>query len=285
MLAASCTDGTPVVAKGREGGDCFSGGPHEGTLPVFDRDEAPRHTERAASGRCSSALLGSRGRLWITLRVNAFRATLGGNHRGGCGMRYLLVGLLFLAGCSPSVAPSQSPPVGSSSAPSVAGSASPSPTCSPIGGMAAPCSPDEYAKVEAQNKLVNEAIAVYRRWTKENSRLYRVGGTRNITPEMEVTTAGEFRKSALLTFSDIKAAGIRAVSGDIKIVSIGPDLGVEDVTGQAAIVACLDGRSMRLEQRGRAFRAGVTFVEHVVAKTIDGDMKLWAVRSSEVKSC
>lgn len=200
-------------------------------------------------------------------------------------MRYLLVGLLLLAGCSPTQVPTDSPSAVAPSGVTTTPTPEPTPTCSPIGGTPSPCSADEYAKVEAQNKLVNEAIAVYRRWTKENSRLYRVGGTRNITPEMEVTTAGEFRKSALLTFSDIKAAGIRAVSGDIKIVSIGPDLGVEDVTGQAAIVACLDGRSMRLEQRGRAFRAGVTFVEHVVAKTIDGDMKLWAVRSSEVKSC
>lgn len=137
-------------------------------------------------------------------------------------MRYLLVGLLFLAGCSPSVAPSQSPPVGSSSAPSVAGSASPSPTCSPIGGMAAPCSPDEYAKVEAQNKLVNEAIAVYKRWTKERTRLYRTGGTNTVTPEMSATTAGEAQSSALGIFKDLKAAGVRAQSGSLRVIAAGP---------------------------------------------------------------
>lgn len=200
-------------------------------------------------------------------------------------MRYLLVGLLFLAGCSPSVAPSQSPPVDSSSVPSVAGSASPSPTCSPIGGTAAPCSPDEYARVEAQNKLVNEAIAVYKRWTKESNRLYRTGGTQKLTPEMRETTAGEFQKSALGVFLDLRSAGIRAVSGELKILSILPTQGSEPSTSGVAITACVDGRSQKFEQRGRKFRNGVIFEEDIVVKTIGGQMRLWSAMSGEVEKC
>ena len=199
-------------------------------------------------------------------------------------MRYLLVGLLFLAGCSPSVAPSQSPPVGNSSAPSVAGSASPSPTCSPIGGTAAPCSPDEYARVEAQNKLVNEAIAVYRRWNKESSRLYRVGGTTSVTPEMAATTAGESQKSVLAIFQDARAAGIRATSGAIRIVRIEPH-GTTEERGGVALRACIDGSSLTFEKDGKRIGTGSLATEDLVMKPVDGQMKMWSARSWKVKSC
>lgn len=197
-------------------------------------------------------------------------------------MRYLLVGLLFLAGCSPSVAPSQSPPVGNSSAPSVAGSASPSPTCSPIGGTAAPCSPDEYARVEAQNKLVNEAIAVYRRWEKESNRLYRAGGTTKATPEMTATTTGAFQKSVLSIFSDVKRSGIRAVSGQVIIANL---VASPTLSNEVMISVCRDGRSLKFERSGKAISQGVIAAEDIAARRIDGVVKLWSVKSEVVKSC
>ncbi len=199
-------------------------------------------------------------------------------------MRYLLVGLLFLAGCSPSVAPSQSPPVGSSSAPSVAGSASPSPTCSPIGGMAAPCSPDEYAKVEAQNKLVNEAIAVYRRWNKESNRLYRAGGTLKVTPEMEATTTDQAQKSALALFRDLRAGGVRAVSGSAKLVSIGPR-DAEVKAGEVALKTCVDGTSFRFAASGKTISRGVVATEQLLLKPVDGQLKLSWVRAVKAEKC
>ena len=74
-------------------------------------------------------------------------------------MRYLLVGLLLLAGCSPTQVPTDSPSAVAPSGVTTTPTPEPTPTCSPIGGTPSPCSADEYAKVEAQNKAQNDALA------------------------------------------------------------------------------------------------------------------------------
>lgn len=199
-------------------------------------------------------------------------------------MRYLLVGLLLLAGCSPTQVPTDSPSAVAPSGVTTTPTPEPTPTCSPIGGTPSPCSPDEYAKVEAQNKLVNEAIAVYRRWNKESNRLYRVGGTTSVTPEMAATTAGESQKSVLAIFQDARAAGIRATSGAIRIVRIEPH-GTTEERGGVALRACIDGSSLTFEKDGKRIGTGSLATEDLVMKPVDGQMKMWSARSWKVKSC
>lgn len=200
-------------------------------------------------------------------------------------MRYLLAWVLLLVGCTQTVAPSVSPssqlspPVGSV-VPSV-----PSPTCSPIGGEPRPCSAEEFAKTQEQNKLTEEAIALYRRWTKESTRLYRAGGTTKATPEMLATTAGNFRGSVLGIFQDLKAARAQAVSGEVKVIAIGPDPGAASTPGAAAIRACLDARSLKFHRNGKFMRDGVMFVEYVVAKPVNGELRLWSASSEGVTKC
>lgn len=197
-------------------------------------------------------------------------------------MRYLLVGLLLLAGCSPAASPTQSPTANTPSTPGVAASPSPSPTCSPIGGTASPCSPEEYAEVEAQNKRVNEAIAVYRRWEKESNRLYRTGGTTKVTPEMAATTDGDFRKSVLSIFTEVKRGGIRATTGQVKIATLvaAPTSPVE-----ITLNVCRDGRSLEFKRAGKTISRGVIAVEDIVAKRSGDVVKLWSVKSEVVTSC
>lgn len=199
-------------------------------------------------------------------------------------MRCLVVMLLLvLVGCTQPVSPPPSSPTVAPSSPSV--SPTPTPTCSPMGGTPRPCSREEYQKVEEQNRLTEEAIALYRRWTKESTRLYRAGGTDEPTKEMLATTAGEFRGSVLGIFQDIKAAQIRAVSGEIKIVEIGPESGSSPTGSRVAIAACLDSRSFRFERKKKAIRDGIIFKEYVVARLIKGEMRLWDVSSEVVQSC
>ncbi|MFT4295730.1 MAG: hypothetical protein QM582_09995 [Micropruina sp.] len=199
-------------------------------------------------------------------------------------MRYLIVLLVVLAGCTQPVAPSSSPSVVVSGPPSVP-SATPSPTCSPMGGTPTPCSQAEYEKTQEQNRLTEEAIALYRRWTKESTRLYRAGGTNKVTPEMKATTAGDFQKSALGVFQDLRAAGAKAVSGAIEIVTIGPNLGASAPLGSVAITACMDARSLKFENNGKHIRDGIAFIEYVVAKPIKGELMLWEASSEVVEGC
>lgn len=197
-------------------------------------------------------------------------------------MKYLLVLVLLLVGCTQAVAPSAS-----QSAQPTPSTATPSaePTCAPMGGTPYPCSAEEYQKVEEQNQLTEEAIALYRRWTKESTRLYRAGGTNKPTPEMLATTAGEFRASVLAIFQELKAARAVAKSGEVKVVTIGPDLGAKEDMGAVAIMTCLDARSLKFYRNGKHLRDGVMFLEYVVAKSVSGKFRLWSVSSEGVTEC
>lgn len=198
-------------------------------------------------------------------------------------MRYLLVILLVLAGCTQPVTPSPSP---SSSTPSVEPpTPTPSPVCSPMGGTPRPCSAEEFEKTQEQNRLTEEAIALYRRWTKESTRLYRAGGTSKPTKEMLATTAGDFRSSALGVYRGVKASGVKATSGTIEIVRIGVDSTVVVTPGEAAISACMDGTSLWFERAGRKIRRGIIFAEYFVAKVIDRQLRLWKVSSEVLEKC
>lgn len=199
-------------------------------------------------------------------------------------MRCLVVMLLLvLVGCTQPVSPPPSSPAVAPSSPSV--SPTPTPTCSPMGGTPRPCSREEYQKVEEQNRLTEEAIALYRRWIKESTRLYRAGGTDKPTKEMLATTAGKFRGSVLGIFQDLRSARVHAASGEVKVATIGPDLDAEAAPDGVAIAACLDARSLRFQRNGKTIRHGTTAAEDVVAKKVNGQLRLWSVRSGEVASC
>lgn len=202
-------------------------------------------------------------------------------------MRYL-VGLLLvvLVGCTQPVTPSpSSSAIGPPTSPSMPSSPSAGPTCSPMGGTPRPCSPEEFQKTEEQNRLTEEAIALYRRWTKESTRLYRAGGTNKPTREMLATTAADFQKSALGVFRNLKAAGVRAAAGQVKAVAIGPNLDVHVDDGEVAIVACMDSRSLKFVRNGKLIRRGALFVEYVVAGPVQGDLRLTSVSSGGVTKC
>lgn len=206
-------------------------------------------------------------------------------------MKYLLVLVLLLVGCTQTVTPTGSPnasasPGGQPSASSVEpGSPNATPTCSPMGGTPFACTPDEYEKVEEQNRLTEEAIALYRRWTKESTRLYRAGGTNKATAEMKAIMAGDALKSGLGIFQDVKATRARAKSGEVKIVTIGPDSAAATAGGEVAIRACLDARSLAFYRDGKKLRNGVMFSENVVARVVSGNLKLWSATSQGVTSC
>lgn len=198
-------------------------------------------------------------------------------------MRCLVVMLLLvLVGCTQPVSPPPSSPAVAPSSPSV--SPTPTPTCSPMGGTSRPCSREEYQKVEEQNRLTEEAIALYRRWIKESTRLYRAGGTDKPTKEMSNILAGEALQSGLRIFQDLKAFGARATTGEVKIVTVGPESG-KAVRDGVAIQSCIDGTSLRFERSGKLVRRGTLATEHLVLKPTSGGLKIWTATSEEAASC
>lgn len=102
---------------------------------------------------------------------------------------------------------------------------------------------------------------------------------------MLATTAGDFQMSALGVFRDLRAAGVRAVSGEVKTVTIGPDLRVNSPVDAVAIVSCMNGRSLRFYRQGRFIRNGIEFKEYFVARTVRGKLRLWTASSEVVEAC
>ena len=200
-------------------------------------------------------------------------------------MRYLLVMLLVLAGCTQPVAPSPSTSSSTTTTSAAPPTPSPSPVCTPMGGTPRACSPEEFEKTEKQNRLTDEAIALYRRWTKESTRLYRAGGTDKPTKEMLATTAGDFRSSALGVFQELRGARVRAVSGEVKIIRIGVDSQVAETPESVALRACMDGRSLIFQRNGKTVRTGIIFAEYFVARVVEKDLRLWSVSSEVLEAC
>ena len=125
---------------------------------------------------------------------------------------------------------------------------------------------------------------MYRRWNKESNRLYRAGGTLKVTPEMEATTTDQAQKSALALFRDLRAGGVRAVSGSAKLVSIGPR-DAEVKAGEVALKTCVDGTSFRFAASGKTISRGVVATEQLLLKPVDGQLKLSWVRAVKAEKC
>ncbi len=155
----------------------------------------------------------------------------------------------------------------------------------PVGGTPRPCSPEEFERTKERNRLTEEAIALYRRWTKESTRLYRAGGTDKPTKEMLATMTGKSLQSALAIFHELKSARAKAVSGEVEIITIGPDPSQHAGPGDIALRACLDSRSLHFKRKGKTIGKGTVFVEYVSIKPVDGMLRIWTASSGEVESC
>ena len=183
--------------------------------------------------------------------------------------------LAVLTACTPT-SPTPSP-VTSSPSVSASPSATPSPTCSLGSATPKPCTTKKFE----QEQFTAEAMDVYRRWIKEANRLYLAGGTLTPTDEMKATIADVVMDSAMNGFADMKRAGVRAVSGEVKIVAITPTKAKSD--GTASFNACSDGRSLVFQRKGKTISRGTFADEDYVAKRIDGSIKLVDVMSEAAR--
>jgi hypothetical protein len=123
---------------------------------------------------------------------------------------------------------------------------------------------------------------VYRRWIKEANRLYLAGGTLTPTDEMKATLSDVALDSAQIIFADMKRTGVRAIQGEVKIVSITPT--TPKTAGTATFDACSDGRTLVFQRKGKTISRGTFADESFVAKHVAGAIKLIDV-SSEATKC
>jgi len=161
----------------------------------------------------------------------------------------ILIAALLLAGCTQT--PVTSPTTGAPS------SAAPTPTytCSPAGGTPAPCSKEEYDKAQAENALIAEAEAVYRKYFDENVRIFKAGGSSKPTRVLSQTTTGTFLDQAMQDYRDVKKANLRG-TGQAKIKILKPRMDVQKDGSIAALDVCTDATALVFKHKGCPWAMG-----------------------------
>jgi len=193
-------------------------------------------------------------------------------------VRMFIVALLLLAGCT------QTPAASPTGVPPSSAAATPTYTCSPAGGTPAPCSKDEYDKVQSENALIAEAEAVYRKFWDENVRINQMGGVKAATPTLRETTTGMFLEATLATYQEILDEGLTGV-GDVKLVTLTPRSDLIHEGSLISLEACTDASNLEFRRGKRRVDNGPIYVEEVYLKRFDGALKLFYVQSKLVKSC
>ena len=94
-------------------------------------------------------------------------------------------------------------------------------SCTPeTGGAPFPCYKAQWELYQKQDRLYTEAETVYRKFSAEEERIYRIGGVSKLTPVLEETTTGSFRKWRLYRYVKLKEESTRIVGGQFEIVWI-----------------------------------------------------------------
>lgn len=194
-------------------------------------------------------------------------------------MKYLLVLVLLLVGCTQTVTPSSSPAGPSSATPE------PSPTCSPAGGEARPCTPEEYADVEEQNRLIAQAEAVYRAYWKENVRLQKAGGTKSPTPALKRVLAQPALDQAMKVYRNLKSNKARAVGGTWKLLWITPRPTRVREGSVMTLDVCWRAKGVVFVTPREKLGGSVTAVETNYFRQVGGELKIFQSSFREVAKC
>ena len=138
----------------------------------------------------------------------------------------LMLGLSFVAGCSPVVAPTPTP--------------SPTYQCVPeAGGDPLPCGPIEFEASQRRDALYAEAEAVYRRLWAEMARVDSDPAP-HMTTELEAVTAGPYRET--LEQLLVAMRGNQRLSGDSSLVWVRRLIGLQRSGSVVALNVCTDDR-------------------------------------------
>ena len=164
--------------------------------------------------------------------------------------------------------------------------AKPTYACTPSdGGTPQPCYKAEHDLQAKEDALYAEAEAVYRRFTAEDERIYRMGGIGEPTPELLALTTGEFLTDSMIIYRAWKQTKSRLVGGKIRTAWLkrAPESATPD--SQVTMRDCRDASTARLVTPGeRPVSAGYTSdVLHFTGEP--GSLKISSALGKEVDKC
>jgi hypothetical protein len=193
---------------------------------------------------------------------------LGLGVRGAVRIGATIAGCALVAACTSEQPPTVTP------TPTASPTASPSPTAS--------ASPTE-TDIERQMRLDFQAAErAYRASFVEQDRLSRLGVARE-TAELKRTSAGSYRRVALLGLRDLEKAGWRTVNNG-KIVGVTHGGWREN---QVQLISCEDGSAVKLVDKAghdvTPKNATRRFVQNLTVKKYRNDWKVTDAQSKGVK--
>lgn len=184
-----------------------------------------------------------------------------------------LVAASVLAGCQHSPAP-RTP--------------SPAPTyaCTPeAGGSPYPCNELQHKQQKDLDALYTEAEAVNTKLRAEMDRLYRAGGTAELTPILRDTTTGEARAALQRLMAGMKADALTSVGGEIRIVSVKREPGTSIQGSLVTLIVCVDASTTQVHKAGQYLHDGSAVLDHMYFSREDGSLKVSYVKGKAVDTC
>jgi hypothetical protein len=165
--------------------------------------------------------------------------------------------------------------------------ATPSWSCTPVaGGTPYACYEHQYQQTSAQNKLYEEAEAVYRKFNAEDERIYRAGGVKEPTPTLLETATDAALESVMSNYKDLLGDHTRLVSGHFGIAWIRRLENLVKNGSEATLEACIDMSGARLQSKGGAPRTvGQDSNERAYFVKVDGVLKVTLLEHKWVETC
>ncbi len=188
--------------------------------------------------------------------------------------------LIVLAGCSPQ-------PVATPTPTADGPRSSPTYTCTPAGGGDPyPCTGQQYTDQQRQQVLVDQAESVYKKYFNEASRLYRVGGASQATSALTATTADAYLAAKQNEFASLKAKGLKAVGGNIKLAKMTPNPDATDKGADVGLDTCIDATTVQLKSGDQVVsNSGFAVAGTVYLKRQGNDLKIVDAEERQVANC
>lgn len=184
------------------------------------------------------------------------------------------LGLAVLVGCTPTAAPSPIP------TPSV-------PTCVPLDGASPfPCTQADFDALAEQRALYEEAEAVLGRYYSEVNRQEVDWRLREMTPEFEATTAGEFREFTQRIIDLDRRDEARRVGDPAPVMWVRPQLEGASDGFVAVLRSCVDGSQARYVTKASPEpRPGVAYEFTYSFTRVNDALKIATSTFEGVKGC
>ncbi|HOA89248.1 MAG TPA: hypothetical protein PKX10_08960 [Propioniciclava tarda] len=168
------------------------------------------------------------------------------------------------------------------------GSAASSPTptyvCTPLAGAPAPCTAEEFSKLQAQAQLAVDAQDVYGRFFAEFVAQQRKGGSTTTSTALGAVTGGPYLAAQQANLARLATDGLK-ITGDVKLVKLVPVAGGPSHGYETALLACIDATKAEAVKGATVVSQGKMTAETAYFKRDAGVLKIWDAEKADPGQC